>query len=447
MNPFFDISDKEDLPVESFALRNLGVQMALIIPGRKASEYWRTSGTPSKTIYRATTSEDYDQQFVSKLYNWKPVYNIDQILEHHYRYCQLEIIQRKDEFLKHLRYVILPVLKKIRNSEVHVELFEKWLDSKSVQNNNHFESTDVHIPKPGALSKTVHRIHFDDLSWSDFERLIFAYVKRLREWTKIDWLGQSGQDEGRDIWGRSHGKSYCYLCANYKALTLKKAKDDINKLIKADLVPDCLVVVCGGKVSAKTNENITSYATTIGIRDVEIWSGSDIEENLRLQAPDLVRRFFEGNNFPELESDSWDDARLVEELSNCFNRPAFTTRFHKEVNIPDFGKAITDTIEVLNTGLHRLRDGTLIKQIPSRHKLQDRHLRGRMTAVYELVVKLRDSFNELCKKKEIQSCGCGLPDCDVYFLSESACQIMDNIRLEIFSALRQVNPNLTLKFH
>ena len=45
-------------------------------------------------------------------------------------------------------------------------------------------------------------------------------------------------------------------------------------------------------------------------------------------------------------------------MAECFDRPAFDTPFRDESNVPDFKKAITDTIEALNTGIHRLRDGT-----------------------------------------------------------------------------------------
>lgn len=65
------------------------------------------------------------------------------------------------------------------------------------------------------------------------------------------------------------------------------------------------------------------------------------------------------------------DKQIINELIDCFDRPAFQTIFHREVNIHDFGKAITDTVEVLNTGIHRLRDGTLIKQASSRHQIED----------------------------------------------------------------------------
>lgn len=48
---------------------------------------------------------------------------------------------------------------------------------------------------------TVKRIHFEDFSGPEFERLSFAYLLRAFEWKTIDWYGQLGGDSGRDnIW-------------------------------------------------------------------------------------------------------------------------------------------------------------------------------------------------------------------------------------------------------
>jgi hypothetical protein len=132
MNPFFDISNDENLPYDEFPLRNLGRQQIFaIIGGRRGSDYWGTSGTASKTTYRDTVPEDYDKQFIYKLQKWKPVYAIDHLIEYHYGYYTGEHQQGHDPFLKNMRYVILPKLKKIKNNEVCVELFEQWLDHKA----------------------------------------------------------------------------------------------------------------------------------------------------------------------------------------------------------------------------------------------------------------------------------------------------------------------------
>ena len=293
------------------------------------------------------------------------------------------------------------------------------------------------------IEKIVLPIHFEDRSGNEFERLAFAFINKYRTWDTIEWLGQSGDDDGRDIWGVVGGKSFCYQCANYRSLVTKKVTDDIDKFVKEKSIPDCFVVICGGRVSVNSRVMIKAYAAQFGIKETEIWSGVEFEERLRNHAPDLIKRFVHGEDFPELNTES--DKAIIDLLAECFDRPAFTTVFHREVNIPHFEKAITDTIEVLNTGIHRLRDGTFIRNIPTRHQIADIQLKANIADIYKLVVKLRDTLIELKRKKEIKDCECGQPDCPTYFFSDNACQLMDNIRLDIFRHFREINPDFHLQ--
>lgn len=132
MNPFYDISSNEQLADEEFALRNLGSQKIFaIIGGRRRSDFWGTSGTESKHHYTAVVPEDYDNLFVYKIGKWKPIYNLGKFVQHHYEHF-LKAKPDGDEFLKHMRYVVLPSLKnqKTRDNEARVELFEQWLKEK-----------------------------------------------------------------------------------------------------------------------------------------------------------------------------------------------------------------------------------------------------------------------------------------------------------------------------
>lgn len=149
------------------------------------------------------------------------------------------------------------------------------------------------------IQKTVMPIHFEDRSGTEFERLVFAFIYQLRIWNKIDWLGQTGKDGGRDIWGVFENETYCYQCANYRQLNFKKAKEDIDKLIKGDTIPNFLIIVCGGSVSAKLRSDISKYAGQKGIPQTEIWSGREFEEKLRSNAPLIIKRFVDGEIFPE----------------------------------------------------------------------------------------------------------------------------------------------------
>jgi hypothetical protein len=149
-----------------------------------------------------------------------------------------------------------------------------------------------------------------------------------------------------------------------------------------------------------------------------------------------------GEEFPELRILA--EKATLDVLSQCFDRPAFTTPFWREVSIPDFEKAITDTIEVLNTGVHRLRDGTFIKKIPSRYELVDPVVKQGVAEIYKLVVKLRDNFVALKRSKDIKPCECNEPDCPVYIVSDKACKMMDNIRQQIFTEFRAIKADFAL---
>lgn len=140
------------------------------------------------------------------------------------------------------------------------------------------------------------------------------------------------------------------------------------------------------------------------------------------------------------------DREIINKIVECFDRPAFTTPFHREVNIPHFEKAITDTIEVLNTGVHRLRDGTLIRQIPSRHEVNSANTKSTLADIYKLVVKLRDTLVDLKRKQEVRNCDCGMPDCPTWLFSDYACDQMDSIRQQIFEKFRTMAPGFSLKF-
>lgn len=304
------------------------------------------------------------------------------------------------------------------------------------------------------MEKTVYRIHFEDRSGTEFERFSFAYLTRIKQWDTLDWYGQSGSDGGRDIWGVCATETFCYQCANYTNLTVKKGKDDLDKLNNNKTIPNNFILICGGKVSANTKQSLIDYAKKAGIKKVSIWSGVELEERVRKDAPDLIQRFVDGIVFPDSpidlikfakSSSVLTDKEIIELLSECLDRPAFTTRFWNESNIPDFEKAIKDTIEVLNTGVHRLRDGTEIRRIPSRHRISDKDIKVKLGEITNLVVKLRERFIELKRNQEIRPCKCSEVDCSVYILSDKACEIMDNSRNEILDKFRALNPAFDLR--
>lgn len=314
------------------------------------------------------------------------------------------------------------------------------------------------VTRPAA---TVHRIHFDDFSGVDFERLVFAYLLRTNDWLSLDWYGQTGGDSGRDIWGVREndlfptGQKLCALCANWQKLTITKAKKDLGKLHKAATgLPDKCIVISGGVISAGLRDKIKSAATKEGINDCEVWAGAEFEERLHKNAESLLKRFVGGEPFPDAPQElqsflgnvpaETDEERLAL-MSSLFDRPAFYTPFHQESNVPAFKKAITDTIEALGTGIHRLRDGTEIRRIPSRHAIKSPDTKKALGAIEKNLAKLRATYEQLLHTGEIRPCGCSDPTCGTFQPSPLAIQQMDAIRTEILESFRKLYPKFEVK--
>jgi hypothetical protein len=299
---------------------------------------------------------------------------------------------------------------------------------------------------------SVQPIHFEDRSGQEFERLAFAYILRVEEWDTIDWYGQLGSDRGRDIWGvlsnRGGNATVCYQCANHQKLVFNKAKEDLDKICAGpNQTPSKFVLIVGGKVSADMKTRIASYARKQGISSTEVWSGAEFEERLRRDTPSLIQRFCNGVVFPEIASDistfvleakEFDGAKLLSAYASCFDRPAFTTPFHQESNLPHFKKAIADTIEALQTGVHRLRDGTIIKRFPRIAEITDSKVQQSLREVVIELQKLRAAYDNLAKSGEIRPCGCGQDDCPVYMLSPRACREMDRLRNAILDKFQRI---------
>lgn len=154
---------------------------------------------------------------------------------------------------------------------------------------------------PGTPARTVQPVHFEDFNGHQFERLVFAYHLRTDEWRTLDWCGQSGGDQGRDIWGeRRRGGTLCIQCANRKSVTATKMLRDIDKMLSdKNMRPDAVLIVCASNVSARLRDKVKKYAEKHGIAECHIWSGSEFEERLRRDTENLLKRFMDGETFPE----------------------------------------------------------------------------------------------------------------------------------------------------
>lgn len=157
MNPFFDISTHTELPEGSLQLENLGSRRIWMSLGKRVRGDWGEGNRyERKHIYTDVTAEDYDRQFITKMLRIRPSYDIDRLIDHHFAYYLSNRRENENQFLKHMRYEIYPALKKRDTSGVYTELFDKWLQSKSVHshdlqsgqtvNNNTINFGNIHAP-------------------------------------------------------------------------------------------------------------------------------------------------------------------------------------------------------------------------------------------------------------------------------------------------------------
>jgi hypothetical protein len=136
------------------------------------------------------------------------------------------------------------------------------------------------------------------------------------------------------------------------------------------------------------------------------------------------------------------DADIVAALVAALDRPAYRTPFHQESSLPRFREAIAETIETLNTG--RTPQGL---QLPSKLQVRDPALRAKVDQLIEALVALRASFDGLLRLDAIRPCGCGVPDCPVYFFSEDAAREMDSRRRTILGFAHALNSNVPRDFY
>ena len=296
-------------------------------------------------------------------------------------------------------------------------------------------------------NRMVQPIHFEDFDGRQFERLVFAYLLRTDNWQSLEWYGQTGGDSGRDIWGIKErdgfpqGQKVCFQCANWKSLTYEKASEDFEKVLsKPKGKPDAFFIVVGGTVSAAVRDKTKKLCERKQVHTSEIWSGSEFEERLRAKAESLLKRFIAGEEFPDAPDDlrsfakaiaSQSDDEILALMAGLFDRPAFYTPFHQESSVPAFKKAITDTIEALNTGIHRLRDGTEIRRIPSRHVLKSAESKRTLAQIERMLGELRAKYDDYIRTGDIRPCGCDVPGCSVFVTSHQAADEMNRRREEV----------------
>lgn len=303
------------------------------------------------------------------------------------------------------------------------------------------------------VTKTVHPLPFDQLDGHQFERLVYAFFYRRWAWRTLEWYGETGDDQGQDIRGEREDEfgrlqTVLVCCANWRNLTASKIKSDVEKALKTNSPPSVIYAVGGGKIGARTRAAIAKFGKEKFL-SIETWSGTELEERLRVHALPVIQRLFDGNELPSelpalrtLAEQKIDDLDGLSLLTRVFDRPAFYTPFREESSLPAFKKAIGDTIEALNTGILRVRDGTFVTRVPSRTDFASMETQDTLREVVDALARLRSAYDDGVRTGSIRPCGCADPNCSTFTLTPDVIEAMDEQRRQILGLASKVIPNL-----
>jgi HJR/Mrr/RecB family endonuclease len=308
-------------------------------------------------------------------------------------------------------------------------------------------------PRRRAMQNLTGIVHFEDFAGQQFERLCFAYLLRRHADRRVNWYGQLGADRGRDVvCTKPRAKALIVQCANFRRLTLAKARTDLAKLAKAlESRGAQFLLITGGAVSGALKDKIIASAIEAGFSSADVISGVEFEESLRVHAPELLRRFVDGVPFPELaaelaaftqSAEESSDDEIIHVLALQFDRPAFRTHFHQESSLPRFKEAIAETIKTLNTG--ETPQGA---HVPSRHLVRDASKRAALDRLVGLLVNLRAIFDNALRTGAVKPCGCNVPDCPTFFVDARAGYDLDRRRSEILSLVRTLDADFVGAFY
>lgn len=309
------------------------------------------------------------------------------------------------------------------------------------------------------LQSMVGPVHFEDFSGGQFERLVYAY-HLWAGWTDLAWYGQTGSDQGRDIIGDEpfddRGPRRTVIqCVNRDELTLAKAKHDMTGAADAPTgITEAFKFVCRGKVSANRRDAVEEAGKALGFKHVVIWTANEFEEQLRLRGEFLLRRYIEGEQFPDDGAGlrafvssfaELDDAEMLRAIGMVFERPAFWTPFHQECQLPAFQRAIEDTIGALNTGIWKDRDGVEIRRIPSLRDIRDVKVRAGLERIVRQLDLLRRRFKRGLDEGAIRHCDCGDPACPTFMLAGKVGDELDDLRAAILDEARRWIPGFSVR--
>ena len=148
-------------------------------------------------------------------------------------------------------------------------------------------------------TKTINKLHFEDLSPIRFEDLTLNLVYPLNKWRVINHYGASGNDDGIDIYAEDELENgsrriWFIQCKRYKKLSYGGLKEALDSALEKNnpIIPDIFLVVAPCKVSKTSLDKFNTYAQKKGVKNPLVWSKSILESKLYYNRKDLLFTYF-----------------------------------------------------------------------------------------------------------------------------------------------------------
>lgn len=147
-------------------------------------------------------------------------------------------------------------------------------------------------------TKTINKLHPEDLSFSRFEDMCVQIVYRMKNWSSIQHFGRKGKERGVDIHSEiiedEITRRWVTQCKKYKSLSLSQIKKVIDEFIaKNNELPDNYLLIAACDISRDDYGGFKNYAAEKGLEKVDFIGASILETILYAKHPDILYTFFD----------------------------------------------------------------------------------------------------------------------------------------------------------
>ena len=154
------------------------------------------------------------------------------------------------------------------------------------------------MPKP-SIPSTNKLLPYNQLSPAEFERLCLWVIER-EGYEKLQYLGEAGSDQGRDITAvkptDSGPQIWAFQCKRYERIGATVFQNEVDKCNSAKAAEPLygIVFATNARVSVRVRDQVSAYCARYGLA-CEFWAASELDMLVK-KHPDIVQEFFDAKS-------------------------------------------------------------------------------------------------------------------------------------------------------